>query len=413
MSSKVVAGPEERHLAIRNEGEESQHSANHLGISRQEFVARQDAVRVRARQAGYDALVVIGRSFYDRCGDLAYLSNHFPAFPATVFSEHNRGMGHAFLLLPVDSEPTLITDPRRHREDLVAVTDVRSSSDLGKATIALLRQRDLDRGRIGLVGDDILPATIDREIARELPDLALEAAPRVVSDLRARKSAEELKLLRRAALCADAGLRASVDQIATLNPSERTTSAAGIAASIRAGADFVRYLRVHSGHWSAAGSRWPPATDRVIENGDVVALDIIGAHQGYQFDVNRTTVKGTPSSRVRSLLDAVESATRAAVERCLAGTPIDEVVAAATRSLVDRGFGSYVGPMIGHGIGLETVEEPYLQANNQEILEPGMVLCVEPGVFIPGWAGAAIEQEIIVRQDGPPEVITPTPTILW
>lgn len=413
MAPKVTTEREERRLVNLSDNAVSQHSPDQPRISRQEFRFRQDSAREKARQTGYEALLVIGRSFYDRCGDLAYLSNHFPAFPSTVFSEHNRGMGHAALLLPVSGEATLITDPRGHREDLVAVDDVRSTSDLGRAIIALLREYGLDRGRIGLVGGDILPATIDREIARELRSLSLDAEPRIISELREIKSHDELVLLRRAALCADAGLRASVDEIAAFDSTERTVCAVGVATAIRSGADFIRYHRVHSGHWSAAGSRWPPATDRSLENGDVVALDIIGAHQGYQFDVNRTTVKGAPSSKVKSLLDAVDLATRAAVDRCVAGTPVDDVVGAATRVLVERGFGSHIGPMFGHGIGLETVEEPYLQPNNRRLLEPGMVLCVEPGVFIPGWAGAVIEQELIVSPDGPPEVITPTPTILW
>jgi hypothetical protein len=73
---------------------------------------------------------------------------------------------------------------------------------------------------------------------------------------------------------------------------EREVCAAGTAACLRAGADFVRYFRVHSGPWSAAGSRWPQAMDRPIRAHEVVVLDAIGAVGGYGFDVNRTAVKG-------------------------------------------------------------------------------------------------------------------------
>ena len=100
-------------------------------ISAVEIRGRQELARQAATAVGYDALIVTGRSFYDRPGDLAYLTNHFPPFPSTVFSEGNRGMGHAILLLPVIGEPVLLTDARKHRPDLVAVDDVRASADLG------------------------------------------------------------------------------------------------------------------------------------------------------------------------------------------------------------------------------------------------------------------------------------------
>ncbi len=81
---------------------------------------------------------------------------------------------------------------------------------------------------------------------------------------------------------------------------------------------------------------------------------------------------------------------------------------------MERGrYGDYFGGMLGHGIGLETVELPYLKAGESTILQPNMVLCVEPGLFIPDVAGAAIEQEVIVHAIGPAEIITPTPPNLW
>lgn len=382
-------------------------------IERSEIVGRQEAARALAEGAGYDALLVVGRSFYDRPGDIAYLSNHFPPFPTAVFSEVNRGMGHAFLLLPVAAEPTLLTDPRRHRADLVAVADVRAAADLGVAVVDLLRERGMERARIGLVGDDILPAAFDRQFAAALPELRLEPEPGLVAGLRRIKSPVEQGLLRTAARCADAGLTAALDAIGQTGATERDVCAAGIGAAMRAGADFVRYFRVHSGPWSAAGSRWPQALDRTIEPGDVIAMDIIGAYQGYGFDVLRTTVKGSPDGERRAMLEAVHEATERAVGACVAGAVVGDVVEAARGVFSGTPFGAYVGGLMGHGIGLETVETPYVQRGGQATLEPGMTLCIEPGVFVPGWAGASIEQEVIVAASGPPEVITPTATRLW
>ncbi len=69
--------------------------------------------------------------------------------------------------------------------------------------------------------------------------------------------------------------------------------------------------------------------------------------------------------------------------------------------------------MMGHGIGIETVEEPLLSDVNPTVLQAGMVLCVEPGLYVPNWGGALIEYVVIVRESGPPEVITATPGRLW
>lgn len=383
------------------------------GISRADILARHIKAREAAAAAGYAALLVVGRSFYDRPGDLAYLTNHFPPFPTTVFSETNKGMGHAILLLPVEGTPTLLTDPRKHRPDLVATEDNRAAADLGRAAIDLLREKGLDRARVGLVGDDILPAALDRAIAIALPGLQLEAEREILARLRRIKSPAEIALMRRAALCADAALTIAIEMIRRGGVTEREVCAAAMDAGIRAGADFLRYFRVHSGPWSSYGSRWPQAMDRPIVRGDVVALDAIGAYQGYQFDVNRTTVCGPPDAERLRLLEATLEATERAVAACVAGARVSDVAKAA-QAVADRSpFANAMGAMMGHGIGLETVELPYVQASDQTVLEPGMTLCIEPGFFIPEWAGAAIEMEVVITESGPPEVITPTPGRNW
>lgn len=382
-------------------------------ISAEEIRGRQELARQAAAGAGYDALLVVGRSFYDRPGDLAYLTNHFPPFPTTVFSEGNRGMGHAIFLLPVLGEPVLLTDARKHRPDLVVVDDVRAAGDLGAGLIALLQETFLEDGNIGLIGDDILPAAIDRQLLHELPGLTLESDPFILASLRANKSQSELALLRRAALCADAALMTANAMIRRGGVTEREVCAEAIAAALRAGADFVRYFRVHSGPWSAFGSRWPQAMNRRIEPGEIVVLDAIGAYQGYQFDVNRTTVCGEPDAETRRLLETTLEATNAAVAAIRPGVPVSQVADAAVEVMQRGRYGDYFGGMLGHAIGLETVELPYLKVGEPTQLQPNMVLCVEPGLFIPDVAGAAIEQEVIVHAKGPAEIITPTPANLW
>ena len=164
-----------------------------------------------------------------------------------------------------------------------------------------------------------------------------------------------------------------------------------------AGAYFVRYMRVHSGPWSALGSRWPQATDREIQRGDLVILDAIGAVEGYQFDVNRSLPAGPTMPTVCSSWRRPPGRSRRRSTR--AGPAIESPMwSMRPRAVIDRSpFANAFGGMMGHGIGLETVEEPLLTAGDETELEAGMVLCVEPGLFVPNWGGALIEQEVIVR----------------
>ncbi len=143
-----------------------------------------------------------------------------------------------------------------------------------------------------------------------------------------------------------------------------------------------------------------------------MTLDIIGAVRGYQFDVLRTTVVGAPDAEQHRLLEAVAQATDAAVAEARPGTMCGDLVRLANTLLERAGYGKHTRNFMGHGIGLETVEEPYLTPEITVRLQPGMVLCIEPGVHIPGWGGASIEQEVIVTE-GEPEVITHTPARLW
>jgi Xaa-Pro dipeptidase len=385
---------------------------NERGISREEFLTRQALTRELAEGAGYAGLMVIGRAFYDRTGALAYLSNHFPPFPATEFDGATRGLGHGVLVLPVEGPATLVVDGGYYRQDLIVADEVRVAPDLPAGTAAVLGDLGLASAQVALVGEDILPLTFLGELLDEMPDLDLSADERLVAQQRLVKSPAEQALLRRAAEIAGIGLQAAWE---TIQPgvTERHVCAAGTAAALAAGADFVRYLRVHSGPWSAWPSRWPQATGRAIEPGDMVTLDIIGAYQGYGFDVLRTTVCGDASPAARELLETALLATEWTVDAARAGATAQSVHQTACEVIEKAGFGDHLPGFVGHGIGLETVEGLQLRPGVGTRLEPGMVLCIEPGIFIRDFGGACVEQEVIVAESGPPELITPFQARLW
>jgi Xaa-Pro dipeptidase len=380
-------------------------------IEHAELAQRVERTRERMASAGLDALLVVGRSFYDRCGNLAYLTNHLPPYPASAVSGDLRGLGHAFLVLPARGSSTLVIDMPSYRRELVAVDDVRVSLNLSQAVAQVLQEQALDGGMIGLVGEDILPLVLYRDMRALLPAAKIEPCDWVITEQRRLKSPAEIVLLRRAAAVADAALKAA---LAAARPgvSELEVSAAGTAAGMAAGADFVRYVRVHSGEWSAWSTRWAQATDRRLKEGDLVTIDVIGARSAYQFDVLRTMVVGPPSPDQLRALDALRRLNERVVAAARPGVRAGDLVLVAQRDLEAAGYGKYASRFIGHGIGLETAEEPFLNFGSGTILEPGMVVCIEPGIYIPGWGGCNIEQEVIVSESGP-EVITPTLVRNW
>ena len=385
------------------------------GIPGEEISGRLERVKAAAASRGLSGIVALARPFYERPANVAYLSNHFPPFPTGMFWGEMLGLGHSALVIPLHADPVLIVDTT-FRRDLVPIEDVRHARsksspaasflpNFAEAISDVLLEKDMAAGRVGLAGDDLMPVRMHREICERLPGLVFDPFDEVLGRLRMIKSEAELRLHRKAAQVCDAGY-AGVAAAIRDGAREAEVCAAGCAATIIAGADFVRYVRTYSGPHSAMGVRWPQATDRRLGTGEIVVTDVVGAYWGHQFDVNRTFVVGRrPNDRQRRQLEAALTATRAAIAAARPGTPAERLVAAANKVIEERGFGRHARPFIGHGIGYETMEPPLLYSGDDTPLAPGMVLCVEPGIEIPGEEGVRIEEEIIVTE-GEPELIT-------
>jgi Xaa-Pro aminopeptidase len=385
------------------------------GVPKEEIAHRLDRVKAEAASRGLRGLLAVARPFYERPANVAYLSNHFPPFPTGLFWGEMRGLGHAALIVPLTGDPVLIVDTT-FRRDLVPIADVRHARsksqpktsilpNFAEAIAEVLQEKDLDATRVGLIGEDIIPVRMYRDLMATLPGLTLESFDEVFARLRMIKSDVELRLHRHACRVCDRGYEGTLPAIKN-GVAETDVCAAGFAATIKAGADFVRYVRVYSGPHSAVGIRWPQATDRHMAAGEILVTDIVGAFWGQQFDVNRTfVVDRKPSDQQRRQLDAALEATRAAVAAARPGVAAQDLVIAANRVIEARGFGPHVRPFIGHGIGYETMEPPLLYIGDTTPLAPGMVLCVEPGIEIAGGEGVRIEEEIIIT-DGEPELLT-------
>ena len=143
-------------------------------------------------------------------------------------------------------------------------------------------------------------------------------------------------------------------------------------------------------------------SDRVIERGDVVVIDIGGPlPSGYYSDCTRTYAVGAePPGRVREAYAALQAAQERAVAAVRPGVTAESVDAVARARLTAAGLGDRFVHRTGHGIGLDVHEEPYIVGGNTLPLAPGMAFSVEPGVYLDGEWGARIEDIVVVTDDG-------------
>ena len=138
----------------------------------------------------------------------------------------------------------------------------------------------------------------------------------------------------------------------------------------------------------------------MIEAGDAVVIDFGGRKEGYCSDVTRTFVVGEPSDELRKVHAVVEEAQRVGRLAATVGAPAEEVDRAARAVIDAAGFGEFFIHRLGHGIGRDGHEHPYLVEGNDQALEAGMAFSVEPGIYLPGRFGVRIEDICVLTEAG-------------
>jgi Xaa-Pro aminopeptidase len=223
-------------------------------------------------------------------------------------------------------------------------------------------------------------------------------AGEVLVELRMRKNPAEVAALRRAAAAIDRVHRRIGEW---LKPGRTEREAAGDIADavLQAGHQTVDFVIVASGPNSASPHH--EVSDRVLRAGDSVVVDIGGTTEdGYCSDSTRTYAVGEPAAEFRELYDVLRRAQHAQVEAVRPGITAEELDAVGRDMIAAAGYGEYFIHRTGHGIGLETHEEPYIVAGSARPLEPGMAFSVEPGIYLPGRFGARIEDIAVCTEGG-------------
>ncbi len=152
-------------------------------------------------------------------------------------------------------------------------------------------------------------------------------------------------------------------------------------------------------------------TDRVIEENDMLTLDFGACYAGYMSDITRTIWFGTPSDELCRIWYAVYDAQQTAIAAVCPGIKASELDRIHRQVLEKHGLGDYIMHSLGHGVGLEIHEEPRVSSGSSVELEPGMVITIEPGVYIPGVGGVRTEDMVAVTKDGA-QVLTQSPHLI-
>jgi Xaa-Pro aminopeptidase len=253
--------------------------------------------------------------------------------------------------------------------------------------------------RVGFEGSRLTYANwATLEAAARESSISLVPTSNLVEDVRARKSPDEVELIRAGAeindrvyeWLASEGLdgRSERDWVFAIAERMRELGADGPAfdSIVAAGAN------------GAAPHAVPGPT--VIERGTLVVLDLGALVSGYCSDCTRTFATGHTDDAKREVYEVVLRAQEAALELVRPGTPCIEVHETARRVIDDAGYGEFFNHGTGHGVGVEMHEEPRFRTGFGGVLEPGNVVTVEPGVYLPERFGVRIEDLVVVTEDG-------------
>lgn len=294
------------------------------------------------------------------------------------------------LVVPLLEQPAAVAALGALAVEVLAWAETQDPYDLVAARLAERVSR--------LAVDDHMWAQKVLAFRRVFPAAEQVLAGTVLGNLRIRKSAEEIAELRAAA--------AAIDRVHSRVPgwlrpgrSEREVGRDIAEAILAEGHVRVDFVIVASG--PNAASPHHETGDRLITAGDPVVVDIGGTtRSGYCSDATRTYAVGTPPADFLAYYEVLLEAQETACSIVAPGVPAHDVDRAARDVIAAAGYGERFVHRTGHGIGLETHEEPYLVAGNDEPLAAGMAFSIEPGIYLPGRHGARIEDIVVCTASG-------------
>ena len=318
--------------------------------------------------------------------------------------------------LIVGPEDVFFTDPRYETQSSHEVPDCRrvvyqtSAAAIGEAGGLYGSMRDVIRelgiGRLGVEAGHMTLATA-RAIREKVTGVELVETNDEVENFRRIKDAGEVESIRQACATGDKGLEDLLGQLKE-GQTEREVAAILEDAMRRAGSEGLSFDTIVAFGEQAAEPHHHPG-ERRLKKGDLIKLDFGAIHAGYHSDMTRTIAYGKPSDEMVQIYELVRGSQQAGLDAVRAGATCGEVDRASRAYLQEHGH--TFGHGTGHGLGLEIHEAPPVRAGSSDVLEPGMVITVEPGIYLPGTGGVRIEDSVVVTRAGC-DILTASPKTL-
>lgn len=305
--------------------------------------------------------------------------------------------GTAGVVLVSSNEAKFITD-FRYVEQAEAETE---GFKIVQHTIAIQEEvakqaKEMGIERLGFEKDHLTYGQYDTY--KKFLDVSLVPVSGLVEKMRLIKSPEELQTIQEAVDIADAAfthiqsfIRPGVREIDVSTELEFFMRKKG---AVSSSFDII----VASGYRSALPHG--VASEKIIEIGELVTLDFGAYYKGYCSDITRTVAVGEPSDELKKIYNTVLEAQLKGVQGIKPGMTGKQADALTRDYITEQGYGKYFGHSTGHGMGLEVHEGPGLSHKTDQKLEPGMVVTVEPGIYVAGVGGTRIEDDIVITEDG-------------
>jgi Xaa-Pro aminopeptidase len=347
------------------------------------YAARRDRLRERLAAAGHEALLV------SHAANRFYLSGfelHDPQCNETA----------GYLCVAANGRDALFTDAR-YRDAALRLWPARDLCIYGAGRFASIADFLKDRG-IARLGFEPTALSFDTH-AKLAEHIDLFPVPQAVEPLRLIKDADEIARMRRSAVVNHA-VMARLPEV--LVPGRTEAQAAWEIEKLfrELGASELAFSSIVGVDANAALPHAIPG-ETVIRDECLVLVDVGGRRDDYCSDQTRTVwVGNNPPERFVTLLDRVKRAQTAVLDRLRPGLSFREAYGLAREVFVREGVAERFTHSLGHGIGLETHEGPSLNPTSEGVLEPGMVVTVEPGLYYPEWGGARWEHMALITADG-------------